>query len=478
MKKIDKLVLKAFVGPFFLSCAVVLFIFLSQYIIKNFKYMVGKDLPLSTFMELFGFFALVMIPVALPLGVLFASLLVYGSLGQHSELVAVKSSGIPSSRLFVPTTIFILVVVGGSFWYNDNVLPFANLKAYRLLYDIKQTKASVNLEEGVFYNGIDGYSIRVDKKLNGGDDLEGVMVYSHDERKGNMQVTLAKTGKMSFVRNGAFLQFDLFDGKSYTEQVSAENRGKPRSIEYVKNDFDSALVLFSLADFAMSETDEKLFLGNTLMQKEHELVKDIDSLNRNLAATKENLPDRVANFLHYYRSPIDSAEDQGQRDKYAGLAVQSVRNNPIKMSSTTASVRDRVGAIDSYLGSTYRGMTSKQANKARKEIFRWKRYVQPTAIFIMFLIGASLGVIIKKGGLGIPVLVSVVFFILFYVTTIIGEKLSKQLVVESVIGSWASNTILGIIAIFFFIQAYRDIRLFEKDYWTSWLSRLKNHKSQ
>ncbi len=179
MKKLDKLILKAFFGPFILTFAVVEFILLTQYMLKYLDELVGKNLGGEVFGELLFYFSINMAPVALPLAVLLSSLMTFGTLGEHNELTAIKTSGITLTRILRPVFIAVSFITVGAFFFNNNVVPKANLKAYSLLWDIRQKKPAMNFKEGAFYNGIPGYSIKVNKKMNDGQTLGDVMIYDH-----------------------------------------------------------------------------------------------------------------------------------------------------------------------------------------------------------------------------------------------------------------------------------------------------------
>ncbi|WP_262922247.1 LptF/LptG family permease [Hymenobacter sp. 5414T-23] len=202
MKKLDKLILKAFVGPFMLTFAVVQFIFLMQFMMKYMDDLVGKDLGLGVILQLLFFFSVLIVPISLPLAVLLSSLMTFGTLGEHHELTAIKTSGISLTRILQPVLVASLLLAGGAFWFNNTIVPMANLEAYSLLWDVRQQKLALDIREGVFYNGIPGYTIKVNQKLGkNGDLLKGVMIYDHTQSSGSMRVILADSGKM-FTRFG------------------------------------------------------------------------------------------------------------------------------------------------------------------------------------------------------------------------------------------------------------------------------------
>jgi lipopolysaccharide export system permease protein len=218
MKKIDKLVLKSFIGPFILTFLVVVFILLMQHMLKYFDDIIGKGLGWDVVGQLLFYFAIFMTPVAMPLAVLLSSLITFGNLGEHFELTAIKSAGISLLRTLQPIFFFVIMLTGMAFYANNYLVPKAALEAYSLLYDIKQKKPALDLREGTFYNGIPDISIKVNKKFPEDDEaLKEIIVYDHRKNDGNKEVTIADSGRMSTILNERYLKFELFNGYNYTE---------------------------------------------------------------------------------------------------------------------------------------------------------------------------------------------------------------------------------------------------------------------
>src|SRR5690606_34680014 len=221
MKKLDKLILGSFLGPFILTFLVVVFILLMQHMLKYFDDIIGKGLGFDVIGQLLFYFAVFMTPVALPLAVLLSSLMTFGSLGEHFELTAVKSAGISLLRAIQPIFFFVLILTVCAFYINNNLVPKAALEAYSLLWDIKQKKPALDIREGTFYNGIPDISIKVNEKFPDGITLKDVIIYDHRKHDGNKDVTVADSGKMYTILNERYLKLELFDGYNYTEGTSA-----------------------------------------------------------------------------------------------------------------------------------------------------------------------------------------------------------------------------------------------------------------
>lgn len=559
MKKLDKLLLKSFLGPFVLTFVVVVFILLTQYMLKYFEEFVGKDLGFYVFVELIMYFSINMTPMALPLAVLLSSLMTFGNLGEHFELTAIKSAGISLTRVLLPLFVFACVLSVLAFFSNNYIVPKANLKAYSLLYDIKQTKPSLDLKEGAFYSGIPNYSIKVDEKHPDGVTLGDLIIYDHSGGQGNTKVILADSGKMYPIHNNTYLMLELFNGNSYSEMSSQGSRVGNNVIEdFHRNSFDESKLVFSLASFGLQKTREELFASNRLMKNVSQLSYDIDSMSTDLQKLYREMYENSNRYFSYHLKgklkvpehlipksievPDDGAEPDGAepkattsktRDiiprliasasppsaKQARKSIDSTKHELVKKDSIQrADSLEQVSLADSaaiepvieldpdsvawakidslfLIPERHQKVLTQSLSQARyvknnismqatrdknltKEINTYiieknKKYSQAVACLIMFLIGAPLGAIIKKGGLGIPVIVSIAFFIVFYVLTITGEKWGKESIIDPVLATWISNIILLPFGLFFLKQARNDVRVFEADFYKVAFDKLR-----
>lgn len=455
MKKLDKLILQAFIGPFLLTFCVSTFILLMQFMLSYFSDFVGKNLGFDVYAKLFFYFGLNMVPVSLPLAVLLACLITFGNLGEHSELTAVKSSGISLLRTLLPIFVFVIIIATGSFFFNDIMVPKANLKAYSLLYDVTQKKTTLNFKEGAFYNGIPNYSIKINQKSRDEKSMKGVMVYNHSQGYGNTDVTIADSGYMETFNNDMYLRFVLFKGKNYSEMIGEDGR---LGHEFVTSEFDKSELVFNLESFKLTRTKEDLFTGNRVMRNINQLHEDADSIHLEYVKANE---EAKRNLTPYYTYISKSAGFYRLKDsklnphkpialklsdpQIAGIAANNARN------------------IRSYTQTTLEKTDLLIKDYRQYFIEIYSKYSQAIACIIMFLIGAPLGAIIKKGGLGVPVIVSIFFFILFYIITNLGMKWAKHDIVPIWFGMWLSNLALLPIGLTFLNQAKNDSRLFDGD---------------
>ncbi|MFO7257613.1 MAG: LptF/LptG family permease [Bacteroidota bacterium] len=572
MKKLDKLVLGAFLGPFLITFLVVVFILLNIQMIRYFDDIIGKGLEWTVVAQLFFHFGVVTTPTALPLAVLLSALIAYGNLGEHFELTAVKAAGVSLTRTIRPIFFFVLILTGLAFYANNYLVPKAALEAYSLLWDIRQKKPALDLREGTFYYGIPDISIKVDKKFEDGETLKDIIIYDHRDSDGNKNVYVADSGRMYTILNEQYLKLELYNGYNYTEGISSESemigqKKNVRSETLSRSSFEKTFVVFDLSSFKLERTDKKWFQSNRIMRNMEELDMDLDSINREILKLRlAYYGNRLSYFRYFnkddtvilppevyvYKRWSDSvtqakyrAQYQRQQDSAAARGVTIVEGDTLKAAkdttrvaspapSTSAAHRTAVAqnvrtrttsrpapppakkdekkdtdtlsweqkekiiakTIDSLVnakpdqtviqGATNMarqvknlvGTSNSEVKRYDTEliIFRiqWHKIIASSlACIAMFLIGAPLGAIIKKGGLGIPFLVSVLFFIIFYVLTIQGEKFAKRGDIGVITGVWMPDAVFLIIGLIFLRQARRDARLFDMDIYHIMVDRIK-----
>ncbi len=508
MKKIDKLILTSFLGPFILTFLVVVFILLNIHMLKYFDDIIGKDLGWDVIGQLLFYFAIFNTPVALPLAVLLSSLITFGNLGEHFELTAIKSLGISLVRSLLPIFAFVVVLTYGAYLVGNYLVPKAALEAYSLLYDIKQKKPALDLRQGAFYNSIPDISIKVNEKDPESGILKGVIIYDHRGRSGNKEVIVADSGKMYTILNDQYLKLELFSGYNYREGSGGDNdvSGRQGNVEdsYRKTQFSKSQIVFDLSSFGLKRTDQKWFQSNRIMRNMSELEKDIDSVNTVIKKEKIAIYTTAQNLFsyHYKKDSIVWPEDlvilKRKKDSLITLtnpivptttivATVSKPESPFSLDSLNISEKDKK-VSDSIFLKPYTGLEISAALSQVRMIksqflshnsnvksyalehrtfqIQWHKILaQAIACIAMFLIGAPLGAIIKKGGLGIPVLMSIVFFIIFYVLTLMGEKWAKQEIISVPVGMWLANAVLVFIGLIFLRQARVDARLFDSDFY-------------
>lgn len=464
MKKIDKLFIKAYLGPFILTTVIVVFIFLMRFLMMYFNEFIGKDLGLPVFAKLFMFFSLITVPTALPLATLLATLMCFGNLGEHTELTAMKSAGIPLSRLIVPTFVMSLLVAIGSFFYNNYVNPWANLKGYSLLWDVKTTKMTLNIQEGIFYKEIPGYRIKVQKKLADGKTMKNVIVYDHTSNNGNKNITIADSGKMYTMYNDNYLIFELFNGRNYIEHQNSFNTYD--ETQFTKNFFKKNKIVFSLESFGIKRTSEDQFRYHEYMKNIAELTQKIDSSKIEIGKSINDQTEQIKaqnSYLFKTYKGIDSTN------------IVKIKPGPwIQKKIKESKIGNRGAEMEEYALSHIKNLksqvetdlniiTNKNKDIWRSDVERWHKLTMAFSCLVFFLIGASLGSIIKKGGFGMPVLISISFFIFYYVLMQLGDKYAKEGLIPVIVGVWLPNFVLLLIGLFLVKKASNDARLFEND---------------
>jgi lipopolysaccharide export system permease protein len=506
MRKIDKLIIKSFVGPFILTFLVVVFILLLQHMLKYFDDIIGKDLGWDVVGTLLFYFAIFMTPLALPLAILLSSLITFGNLSEHFEITAIKSLGISLTRSLVPIFIMVLGLTVFAFYVNNTWVPRAALEAYSLLYDIKQKKPALDLQEGVFYSGIPDISIKVNKKYPDGISLKNVIIYDHRGQSGNKQVTIADSGRMYTIHNDQYLKLELYSGYDYAEgsdgQRMGPTGGSQESIR--KTRFAKTDIVFDLSSFGLSRTDKRWFQGNRIMRSVWQLDGDMDSLRAEINKNDLNRYNLQFSLFNFHRKPdtlevpatlVPYKREQDSltrvREPYSvPLALDFVPVRSALLSMKTRKVADSVfratptaQEITTSLERT-RNLKAQllNMNTNRKNFVNERKVFQiqwhkimanSVACIVMFLIGAPLGSIIKKGGLGVPVIFSIFFFIIFYLFMSTGEKWALQDRITVPQGIWAADVFLTIIGLFFLRQARLDARLFDSDYYQVMIERFK-----
>lgn len=473
MKKLDKLILTAFIGPFLLTLLVIIFILLSRQMLYYFDDIIGKDLGGVVLTRFIFYFILLTIPVALPLAVLLSSLITFGNLAEHFELTAIKSTGISLLRVILPIFFFTIFLTAIAYWSNNYLAPRAALEAYTLLYDIRQKKPTLDIREGTFYNGLPDISIKVNRKFT--EDpaaLKDIILYDHRNKEAE-DLFVADSGRMYTIMNDRYMKFELYQGYNYRENAFDEHKKLIASTTareaLSKSEFNKLEIVFDLASFELSKTSKELFEGNKLMRNLRQLDSDIDLLTKKMA----RLTPVTAPSSQSFYPPSVSVRTEKENDSLKIPAwLNSIFNqNPTRDMLQAATDRARVAKIniENDIFSRSELTTSLVAFR-----LQWHKILANSlACIAMFLVGAPLGAIIKRGGLGVPFLISIAFFIIYTLLGMQGEKLAARHILDVRVAAWGANAILLCIGIAFLRIAQRDGRLFEAGIYPRLISPLK-----
>jgi len=462
MKKIHTLVLKSYAGPLLATFFVALFVLLMQFLWKYIDDLVGKGLEWYIIAELMFYASSTFVPMALPLAILLSSLMTFGNLGEHYELVAMKSAGISLRSIMKPLIILSVIISGFAFYFSNNILPVANLKFKALLYDVRQKKLAVNIKEGIFYNDLENYVIRVGKKGKDGNTIYNVMVYNHTEHKGNTDVTIADSGLMQSTPDGRYLLFTLYNGYTYQEKV--DQKDAQQKLPFQRTYFGEQQRKFDLSTFELNRTDEELFKNNFEMLNIRQLNYFIDSLGVSLHNKRQGLAGNFdQNYLSYrmmdsiYRISPDTISFSNP----AFLDSLSSDDRLIVTATALSSARNLKRNLE-FQAQTFR--SSEEFIRKHKVVWH-RKFTLSFACLVLFFIGAPLGAIIRKGGLGMPAVVSILFFILYHITSMIGQKSALKGAMEVSTGMWLSSIILLPLGIFLTYKATTDSPLMDMEVW-------------
>ena len=409
-----------------------------QFLWKYIDDLIGKGLDIGQVSELMIYSIARFVPLALPIAVLISSVMVLGRLGENYELAALQSSGISLISIMKPIFILIVLISISSFLFSNYVMPIANFKGGSLLYDIKKKKPAINIKEGIFYNDIDGFSIKIGSKDDG--ILNNILIYDHKENLGNKKVISAKSGKMKITDDEKYMELYLYDGNSYIE---IENNNKKKKSINRKISFQKDLIRFDLSSFNMKNS-EMLYKGHYAMLNNTQLSYSIDSLNNKLIDKENLIKVRVTeNYKFDKTNKVDSV-----------ISLDKLNNKRINETAI-----NKLRILKSVSKSNSDDLNYKKTIIAKHKI-EWHRKISLAfACVIMFLIGAPLGSIIRKGGFSIPLLISILLFVLYYVISITGEKTAKDLSASPLEGMWISNFVFIPISLILISLALRNSRI-------------------
>lgn len=439
-----------------------------QFLWKYVDDVVGKGLEIHVILEFIFYASASFVSMAMPLAVLLASLMTFGSLGEKYELVAMKSSGIPLVKIMMPIAVFSLLIGIFSFWFANNVAPIANTKASCRYYDIKTLKQVFKIDEGVFYDGLPNYIIRIGKKEKNGEKISDILIYDHSRRQGNTTITYAKSGTMKITPDDQFFLLTLYDGYFWDESINDNTQYNKNPLTRAK--FKKQYKKFDLSTFQFQQTTDASFFQDRLLPTVGELSKQNDTIRGEIAQLKQELPNDFLRNLHFYNNYI-------LKD-----TIQSERNEnfiPITKESSITKQKQVLDYAVQYadLGSSsllfqHERIEAQNESLKRNLIELHRKFTLSLSCFLFFFIGASLGAIIRKGGIGIPLVITVFFFTLHFALSLIGENIAKVDGVPVFFGMWLSTFVLFPICVFLTYKATADSAVFSVEVYEKWFRKL------
>lgn len=427
------------------------------FLIHVFTYMdeiIGKGMGAWVLTQFFFYSFISFLPAAMPLAVLLSSIMTFGSLAENYELAAMKSSGLSLFKIMRPIFAFILLLAGFTFLFNNYILPQITLNSASLLYDIRQAKPTLTIKEGIFYNQLEGYNIKVGKKSKDGNTLYNLSIYDHKDGLGNNIQLYADSGTMKTSADTNYLQIKLFNGARYEDIVKEENHKQTRPLMQLF--YQELNVNIDMSEFKMKRTQKDLFKGHHEMMNIWQIDSEIDTFNLDVFKKEQNLYNQ---FTTYFL--INTLRTIALSKPHRDLKVfyESLNKDEFKRSLENA--QNLVRSSSGYIDTVNEEIKGKKSSILEYRLGWHKKISVSFACIVLFFVGASLGAIIRKGGMGLPVVVAVVFFLLYYVVSIIYERMVIEEVYDVVFGSWFPLLLFLPLGIYLTYKAANDSALFD-----------------
>lgn len=489
IKKIDKLILKPFLELFLVALVTTLFVIVLNIFLVFLNDFIGKGLGIWNYFLLSAYVAATALPHALPLAIMFASIVSMGNLGESLELTSLKSAGISISRIMKPLLIFAAGISIFAFFLNSYIVPKAAVKFLTLLYDMRQKKPNVAIKEGIFYDGIPGYSIRIGKKDRNADTIHDIMIYDHTKKDSLPSLTIAQSGSIYMQNEGKQMVIELRDGHNYFDIKQNEDLNQENEItNFARSNFKKERLIIGLDSLQFSRSKDEIFSRSRRAKNREQLKKHILELNASRQEIRKYLAE---NFDEHFEITKDLSFE-GDVNYNSNLeGTNNVKNIKdllkIRKESGYESDASTFAAVEACKNSIkeatkFRDYVKKcikhdyeiEIDKNTYELELYKMFTWAVSCLSIMLIGASLGAVIKKGGLGVPLIIAGLLTVIHYIIEITGEKWSKFGVISTINGAWAGNYVIIPVAIFFYILAYRDTRLLEPDFYIVLINKFKS----
>lgn len=475
MKKLDSFILKSFLGPFIMTFLIVIFVLMMQFLWLYIDELVGKGLGFGVIIEFLGWGSATLIPLALPLATLLASIMTMGNMGENNELLAMKAAGISLQRIITPLIYVSVLISIGAFFASNDLIPVAYNKIYTLRDDIGKTKEEIKIPTGIFYDGVEGYNIRVEYR-DDNNMMHNVMVYNHSGKKGNVSLTVADSGHVALSPDKSSMIFTLYSGVNYEEDNTKKYKDTTLSMQ--KIDFSRQDVIIPLENYAFKKSDDARY-GNEVMAKGLSRLKaDRDSLSE---VYKNTLNMQVQKAINSSNLAFAYQTDSSRIEKYTGIFCpdslfmwNSTEDQANAYTNAATAINNQISSLEFFERELFQS-----AYPLRRAIIEsYRKFTLSFACLIFFFIGAPLGAIIRKGGLGTPMIVSVMFFVVYWVFDISGKKLANDGAISPFFGTFISSFVLVPMGVFLTIKSTRDSSLFNADsykiFFKNLLSKIKN----
>lgn len=481
VKRLDIYLLRNFLGLFLATLFICIFILLMQFVWMHVQDLVGKGLALTVLAEFFIYAVATVVPLALPLAILLSSLISFGNLGEKFELTAMKAAGISLFRIMRPLTISIALIAVGAFFFSNNVLPKAQVKLWALIFSLRQKSPELSIPVGEFYGGIDGINIYVRQKDPVDGKLYNVMIYDYTQGFRNVSVTVADTGQLYFTEDKKYLLLRLYSGEAFENLSKKEQEAMSvGSIPYRREAFAIKQVLLDF-DSEFSRYDESALDDQHVSKNVVELIQSIDSVHLSALQQSHDQSSQMVRDRYFGRERKEARQlipvEQVERHTYDPERMYESMSTDQQLSALRVA-RERAQNYRDQVDYNAILLDDSQRYIRRHEIELYRKFTLAFACLIFFFIGAPLGAIIRKGGLGAPVVISVVLFIIYYIIDNTGYKMAREALWPCWAGMWLSSFVLLPIGIFLTYKAATDSALFNPEAWLREYERLKKDLKQ
>ncbi len=485
LKRLYLFSIRSFVGPFLVTLAISMFILVMQFLWKYIDDLMGKGLGTSVILELLFYVSASLIPLALPLAILLSSIMTFGNLAENNELTALKSSGLSLYRIMRPLMFVVVGIASFTFYFANYVIPVANLKWHSLIYDIQNTKIAALLSPGVYSNELDGYAIKVAEGTK--DEFKDILIHDHTNPK-EIKTVRARQGKLFKSVNGKYLFFELKDG-SVSEELAPQaptfgpdgrpHLGKHSARPSRRSHFDQATYKINLTGFSLQRTEDELFADKHEMLNVFQIYHALDSVRNNGRKINLNFLKSLKNDHPYFQSLAYKKPQNNKDPAIQNLALKEVPKGIISYDSLSQKQKSRAVSL-----AQAKIRRKNQNLEAQKSFFKtqdkdinayWiefhRKFALTATIVVLFLIGAPLGAIVRKGGFGAPVVIAALLFMIYFVLISIGESLANSEVVSPFLGMWFATMLLTPVAFILLRAAANDSPVLNKENWKLFKSK-------
>ncbi len=440
--------------------------------------MVGKGVPTSVLIEFFFYQFLFSVPMALPLAILLASLMTFGDMGEKLELLAMKTAGISLFRIMAPMIVMICLISTGAYFFSNNVTPIVQKKMWTIIFSMKQKSPELDIPIGQFYSGINNYRMYIRSKNHNTGALQNVMIYDLSRGFDNASVTTADTMFVDMTEDKRSLQLKLINGESF-ENIEEQNKGfGNQNVPYRRENFKQKTLIIAFdANFNMY--DENLLADQHVSKNFQQLKVEVDSISLTIDSLKNSYAEITLQKEYLNKVFRDSART-ATIDSTFNYDADSLflSSNRQKMGSIVSSALDKSNNLMGDMRYKRAVLNDSKLFYARHAIEMHRKFTLSFACLVFFFIGAPLGAIIRKGGLGMPTVISVVMFIIYYIIDTTSIKLAREGIWEVWQGMWLSSFVLLPIGIFLTYKAARDSGLFNMDSYRKAIRKLQNSLSK